>query len=61
MRLNQIAKSHNIQLKKDPFKEDLSWLTPQMMQSMNENEILDEAKKHGFKQGGKFNYLNYIK
>ena len=60
MRLNQIAKSHNIQLKKDPFKEDLSWLTPQMMQSMNENEILDEAKKHGFKQGGKLNYLNYI-
>ncbi len=30
------------------------------MQSMNENEILDEAKKHGFKQGGKLNYLNYI-
>ena len=30
------------------------------MQSMNENEILDEAKKYGFKQGGKLNYLNYI-
>lgn len=60
MQLNQIAKSHNIQLKKDPFKEDLSWLTPQMMESMNGDEILDEAKKHGFKQGGKLNYLNYI-
>ena len=27
---------------------------------MNKNEILDEAKKHGFKYGGKLNYLNYI-
>ena len=27
---------------------------------MNENEILVEAKKHGFKQVGKLNYLNYI-
>ena len=60
MRLNQIAKSHNIQLKKDPFKEDISWLTQQMMQSMNGDEILEEAKKHGFKQGGKLNYLNYF-
>ena len=28
---------------------------------MNENEILEEAKRHGFKQGGKLNYLNYFK